>query len=126
MPMERLIRVVVVDDNSRTRDGLRALLQGWPGARVVGEATNGREALRVTAEMQPDVVLMDIRMPEMDGLRATGVIKRRWPQVRVVLLTLYADLRQEAGTAGADAFLIKGCPSEELFAAIAASACPVA
>lgn len=123
--MEQLIRVLIVDDNLRTRDGLRALLQAWPRARVVGEATGGREAVRVIAELQPSVVLMDIRMPELDGLGATRVIKQRWPQTRVVLLTLYADLRQEAVLAGADAFIIKGCPTEELLAAIAPSACPV-
>jgi DNA-binding NarL/FixJ family response regulator len=85
---------------------------------VVGEAANGREAVRLVEECRPDVVLMDARMPVMDGLQATRLIKDQWPTVRVVVLTVYAARRADALAAGADAFLVKGCPTEELLKAI--------
>jgi DNA-binding NarL/FixJ family response regulator len=133
--MTQPIRVLIVDDNARSRNGLRALLgtvrlsppaaaktgtqdEVWPEVEVVGEAANGREAVRQVAEHRPDVVLMDVRMPEMDGLEATRLIKNRWPGVKVIMLTLYTTFQTEALAAGADLFLIKGCPNEELLAAI--------
>ena len=133
--MVKPIRVLIADDNARSRNGLRALLgtvrlnpsvalgrgdhdETWPEIEVVGEAANGREAVRQVVKCRPDVVLMDARMPEMDGLEATRLIKNRWPEVKIVVLTLYAAYRAEALAAGADAFLVKGCPNEELFAAI--------
>lgn len=133
--MAKPIRILIADDNARSRNGLRALLgtirpspsvalrsgghhETWPEVEVVGEAANGREAVRQVAECRPDVVLMDARMPEVDGLEATRLIKNRWPGVKVVVLTLYATYRAEALAAGADVFLVKGCPNEELFAAI--------
>jgi DNA-binding NarL/FixJ family response regulator len=88
---------------------------------VVGEAVDGREAVRQVTECRPDVVLMDVRMPAMDGLDATRLIKNRWPGVKIILLTIYGAYRKEALAAGADAFLVKGCPNEELFAAILSS-----
>jgi DNA-binding NarL/FixJ family response regulator len=64
------------------------------------------------------MVLMDVQMPFMDGLQATGIIKSRWPQIKVIVLTIYADYRSEARQAGADAFLIKGCPTEKMMSSI--------
>jgi DNA-binding NarL/FixJ family response regulator len=133
--MPQPIRVLIADDNARSRNGLRALLgtvrlkpsaalgrgvqdESWPEVEVVGEAANGHEAVRQVAKCRPDVVLMDARMPEVDGLEATRLIKNRWPGVKVVVLTLYATYRAEALAAGADVFLVKGCPNAELFAAI--------
>jgi DNA-binding NarL/FixJ family response regulator len=125
------IRVLIADDAPRSRAGLRALLASirmdatevpWAGAtgpvEVVGEAKDGREALRLVAECQPDVVLMDARMPVMDGLEATRLIKDRWPEVKIVILTLYPTYRAQARAAGADAFLVKGCQPEELLESI--------
>ncbi|MGD2166333.1 MAG: response regulator, partial [Anaerolineae bacterium] len=77
-------------------------------------------ALGFVETLKPNVVLMDARMPLMDGLTATRAIKERWPEVRVVVLTMYGSHRGDALAAGADAFLIKGCPTDELLGAIAA------
>jgi DNA-binding NarL/FixJ family response regulator len=111
-------RVVVVDDRSQTREGLKSLLATAPPVQVVGEAADGREAMHLIEVRQPDVVLMDASMPVMDGLEATRLIKAQWPVVRVVVLTIHTGLRAEALAAGADAFLVKGCPAGELLAAI--------
>jgi DNA-binding NarL/FixJ family response regulator len=85
---------------------------------IVGEAADGREAVRLVAECRPDVVLMDAKMPVMDGMEATRLIKERWPEIRVVVLTIHAAYRADALASGADAFLIKGCPAAELLRAI--------
>lgn len=116
--MAHLIRVLIADDYARSRSGLRALLATCPEVEVVGEAVNGQEAIHQVAECHPDVVLMDARMPMMDGMEATRQIKRRWPKVKVVIFTIYTRYRTEALAAGADAFLIKGCPGKELLATI--------
>ncbi len=116
--MQERVRVLIADDRRHSRDGLRALLDMWPGVEVVGEAIDGGEAVRLVEHCQPDAVLMDVRMPGIDGLQATQFIKAKWPEVRVVVLTMYASHRAEALAAGADAFLVKGCADEELLAAI--------
>ena len=116
--MEQRIRVLIADDRPRSRDGLRALLAIWPTVEVIGEATAGREAVQLVQERRPDVVLMDARMPVMDGLEATRLIKDRWPEVKVIVLTMYPSYRADALAAGTDAFLVKGCPPEELLKGI--------
>jgi DNA-binding NarL/FixJ family response regulator len=108
------MRVLIADDRSRSRRGLRALLATQPGIEVVGEAGDGREAVRLVEEQRPDAVLMDAKMPAMDGLTATRLIKERWPETRVIMLTMYGSHRADAIFAGADAFLVKGCSAEEL------------
>jgi DNA-binding NarL/FixJ family response regulator len=102
------LRVLVVDNLEPIRQGITALLELTPDIEVCQEASNGWEAVRSVAEEQPDVVLLDVRMPVMDGLEATRQIKDRWPQVKVVVLTLYGSHRDEALAAGADRFLLKG------------------
>lgn len=116
--MNQAVRVLIADDRPRSRQGLRALLGTQPGVEVVGEARHGREALHMVRERRPDAVLMDARMPVMDGLTATRLIKQRWPRVRVIILTMYESLRAVALDAGVDAFLIKGCSANELLDAI--------
>ncbi|MEZ4634451.1 MAG: response regulator transcription factor [Caldilineaceae bacterium] len=95
-----------------------ALLTTSPDVEVVAEASDGNEAVEQVAQHHPDVVLMDVRMPGMDGLAATRAIKKLWPQIRVVLLTMYDHYRQEAQAAGAEAYLIKGCSLDELLQAL--------
>jgi AhpD family alkylhydroperoxidase len=108
------VLVLIADDKRSARQGLKALLARIPEIEVVGEATSGQEALDLTTACRPDVVLMDIRMCPIDGLEATRRIKSQWPQVRVIILTVYLQYRQQALAAGADAFLLKGGTVESL------------
>jgi DNA-binding NarL/FixJ family response regulator len=112
------MRVLIADDRVRARSGLRALLDLRPEIVVDGEAADGQEALQLVEACRPDVVLMDARMPVLDGLEATRLIKEKWPEIRVVVLTIHASYRADALASGADAFLIKGCPAAELLRAI--------
>lgn len=114
------IRVLIVEDRARSRKALAALLQTCAELEVVGEATNGEQALDLVEHYHPDVVLMDVQMPQLDGIQATRAIKERWPEVRVIVLTMYRKYRGEAHRAGADAFLEKGCPANDLLAEILA------
>jgi DNA-binding NarL/FixJ family response regulator len=119
-----------VDDSAKARNGLRALLSTIRSTttsnevqlafEIVGEASNGREALQLVAKHRPDAVLLDAQMPEMDGLEATRTIKKLWPKVRVVMLTMYTNYEAEAHEAGTDAFLVKGCPTTDLLNALTA------
>ena len=119
---EERVRVLIADDQRPTRQGLRALLALLPHpVEVIGEAANGQDAVQLIVANQPDVVLMDMRMPVMDGLEATRRIKNRWPEVKVIALSMYPMYRTQAHAAGADVFLLKGCTAEELQAAIVAT-----
>ncbi len=106
--MNKTLAVVVVDDEESHRRGLMALLEFAEGIEVTCEASNGCEALSIVAAEQLDVVLMDVRMPIMDGLEATRRIKKRWPHVKVIVLSMYPSYEAQALDAGADWFLLKG------------------
>ena len=108
------VRVLIADDRRSARQGLRALLSFCPQIEVLDEAADGQECVDLVAERKPDVVLMDMQMPLMNGLEATRLIKSRWPEIKVIALTMYAKHRQEALAAGADVFLLKGCAIETL------------
>ena len=115
------VRVLIADDQRPTRQGLRALLALLPHpVEVIGEAANGQDAVRLTVANQPDVVLMDMRMPVMDGLEATRRIKSRHPNTGIVMLTIYDDPsnHERAACAGVDAFIKKGAPLDQVLAAI--------
>jgi DNA-binding NarL/FixJ family response regulator len=115
-----MIRVAVADDQALVRSGFAVLLRSAPDIEVVGEAANGREAVELARAARPDVVLMDIRMPEMDGLEATGLITADSPETRVLILTTF-DLDEyvfQALRAGASGFLLKDTRPEELLAAV--------
>jgi len=114
------ICVLIVDDLDHVRQGLRTVLELTDDLEVVGEAGTGLEAIQQTDRLEPDVVLMDLEMPELDGLEATRRIKSRHPNTGVVMLTIYEDPRnrERAATAGADAFLKKGAPLAQVLTAI--------
>ena len=109
---------MIVDDQERARRGLKALLATQPELEVVGEATNGEEAVRLAEALRPDIILMDVRMPNMDGIKATRHIKKAHPEIRVIVLTMYDTHRREALEAGADAFVLKSEGFERLMAVV--------
>jgi DNA-binding NarL/FixJ family response regulator len=128
--MSQTLRVLIVDDRPATRAGLNALLTAQTdlagmAIQVIAEACNGREAVQQVEALHPEIVLMDAHMPDVDGLQATRMIKARWPDIRVLILTLYPAHRAEALAAGADGFLLKGCPADELLQALARLAAPL-
>jgi DNA-binding NarL/FixJ family response regulator len=114
------IRILLVDDQALFREGLRTLLSVQPELEVVGEAANGEEAIRLSAELQPDVVLMDLQMPVLDGPAATRQLKARMPGVKVIVLTTFDDDESvfEGLRAGAVGYLLKDTPSAKLVEAI--------
>lgn len=116
--MDKELSILIVDDNPRARNGLSAFISMQKESAVVCEASNGEEALAKIESQHPDLVLMDLQMPVMDGLDATRAIKERWPKIKVIILTIYADGLSRAQQAGADAFLVKGFPMEELLSMV--------
>jgi DNA-binding NarL/FixJ family response regulator len=126
-PVRESIRLVIADDRLPAREGLKALLAApdpeighriWDQEclpiQVVGEASDGLQAVQLVNEQHPDLVIMDVRMPGIDGIQATRLIKSQCKDVGVIILTFYGAHREEAMQAGADAFLLKGCPPETL------------
>ncbi len=112
------VQILIVDDQARARQSLRALLTTWPPAGEITEASSGQQAVRLVEQEKPELVFMDICMPGMDGLQATRLVKARWPEIQVVVLTLYGEYESEALAAGADAFAGKGDSPEQLLAAL--------
>jgi len=118
------IRLVIADDHPVVRDGLRGMLESQPDFQVIGEASDGAAALQLAIETEPDLILIDLRMPVMDGVTAIREIKRRRPGVQVLVLTTYdsdADILP-AIEAGATGYLLKDTSREELYRAIRAAA----
>ena len=114
------ISVLIADDHTIVRSGVRMLLEAEPDIRVVGEALNGIEALELAASLQPDVVLMDITMPELDGLEATRQLKARFPHMNVLVLTMHRSDEYffEMLKAGASGYILKGAKTSELINAV--------
>jgi len=117
------LRVLLVDDHAMVRRGLAAFLKAFDDLELAGEAAQGEEAVQRCAEIQPDVVLMDLEMPIMDGVAATRVITERFPRVRVIVLTSFRDegLVQRALQAGAIGYLLKNVSADDLASAIRAA-----
>ena len=115
-----MIRILLADDHALFREGLKSLLESEPDFRVIGEASDGREALRAALEVRPDVILMDIQMPGLDGVEATKEILREDPEAKVVMLTMYRQDAYvfEAVKAGARGYLLKDASAQELIDAI--------
>jgi len=114
------IRLAIVDDHELARESLRDMLDDEPDMEVVGEATNGREALSLCSQLGPDLLLMDVRMPEVDGLRATKEIKGRHPKISVLMVTMHEnpDYLLEALKAGAAGYVLKDASQEEIITAV--------
>ena len=113
-----ILRILIADDDHHARAGLRAFLSTMVECEIVGEATNGAEILVQAAHHHPHVVVLDLRMPELDGIQATRMLKAGWPDIAVVALTLYHEQREVALAAGADAFVAKGDAPARLIQAL--------
>ncbi|MEJ2733820.1 MAG: response regulator transcription factor [Anaerolineae bacterium] len=116
------IRVLIADDHQLFRDGLKALLLSAPDTEVLGEAATGKEAIQLAAESQPDVILMDLQMPDMDGIEATRHIVRTNPRINVLMVTMFEDDSSvfAAMRAGARGYVLKGAKHDEMLRAIRA------
>jgi NarL family two-component system response regulator LiaR len=117
------IRVMIVDDHGMVRKGLMAYLKHITDIELVGEARDGQEAIEMCEKLEPDVILMDLIMPEMDGAAATRIIHKQWPQVQVIALTSFQEknLVQDALQAGAISYLLKNVSGSDLAEAIRAA-----
>ncbi len=115
-----LIRLLIADDHALVRSGLRSMLKREPGFEIVGEAGNGREAVELCRILAPNLVLMDVRMPEMDGLEATRAIKCERPEIGILMVTMHDnnDYVLEAIKAGAAGYVLKDASRTELLAAV--------
>ena len=114
------IRILLADDHMMVRSGLATVLGVYDDMKLVGEAGDGEEAIRLCESLRPDVVLMDLLMPNVDGVAATRTIKERWPEIQVIALTSFKDKEYVEGAlkAGASGYLLKNVSAEELVGAI--------
>ena len=119
-PLERRGRIIIADDHELARLGLRTMLEPEPDLEVIGEAATGREAVALSSQLQPDLVLMDIRMPDLDGLMATRAIKEELPRTSILVVTLSEDpdYLLEALRVGAAGFVLKDASRREVVAAV--------
>src|SRR5215213_5352359 len=115
-----LTRLAIVDDHELARESLQNMLSDEIDIEIVGEAANGRQALLLCSRLRPDLILMDVRMPEMDGLAATKEIKERYPETSVMMLTMHEnpDYLLEALKAGAAGYVLKDAPQEDILEAV--------
>ena len=116
--MNKKIRILIVDDSTSFRMGMRALLEIQPDMEVAGEADCGRKAIESLEELQPDLILLDAKMPGLTGPEVTRLIRDRWPQMNIVLMTMFPDYRSKSINVGVDAFLTKGIPPEDVLSVI--------
>ena len=116
-----MIKILIADDHAIVRTGLRALLRSEPDLELVGEATGGYEAIELVGETQPDILILDLSMPDLDGISVTRQVKAHHPDLRILILTVHEDeaMLREAITAGASGYVLKRAAEAELVAAIA-------
>jgi DNA-binding NarL/FixJ family response regulator len=114
------IEILVVDDHKIVMDGLCSLITGLSGYNIIGRATNGRQAIDIACRSKPDIIIMDLSMPEMNGIDATSSILREIPSCKIIMLSMYSDKRFVIGSlqAGACGFLLKECAFKELSQAL--------
>jgi two-component system response regulator NreC len=115
-----MVNIILADDHRIVRQGVRALLEAEPDFRILAEAKDGLETVRIVERLRPDILLLDLIMPEMSGLEVTRVIRERFPKTNIVILTMHANEAYvlEALQAGAQGYVIKDSSSEELVRAI--------
>lgn len=118
--MTRKIRLMIADDHMIVRQGMRKLLEAYPELEILGEAQNGDETIELAKKLLPDIIIMDISMPVINGLEATRQIKKRLPQTKILILTMHAEKEYifKILQSGASGYLLKGSPIEELVAAV--------
>lgn len=114
------IRIIIADDHKMVREGLRSLLEKQPDMEVIGEAENGRTMLKLVQDMSPNMIIMDVAMPDLNGIEATQKVMAKMPSVKVLALSMYSDKRFVAGMlrAGALGYLLKDCAFDELVRAV--------
>src|SRR5947207_1140620 len=117
---KKVIRVLLADDHPVVRHGIRACLRPESRVAVIGEASNGREAVQLAHELKPDLVLMDIDMPEMDGLMATEILRKQTPKIKVLILSMHnqSEYVMRIMKSGASGYVLKGASAQELVRAI--------
>ncbi|MCP2072303.1 UNVERIFIED_ORG: DNA-binding NarL/FixJ family response regulator [Pseudomonas lini] len=122
MNLPPVIRVALVDDHSLVRDGIRALLSVMPRLEVVGEAENGAQAIEMVGRCQPDLLLMDISLKDMNGLELTRLLGKQYPSLKILILSMYDNYEyvSESVRSGASGYVLKNAPSREIIAAIEA------
>jgi len=113
-------RILIADDHAVVRSGLRLLLRSRPDVAVVGEATDGEEAVRLAERLRPDIAILDISMPKLDGIAATKILRRKHPDLKIVVLTVHEDeeYAYQILSAGANGYLLKNAGKKEIFNAI--------
>ncbi len=118
------IKILFADDHGIVRDGLRSLFKSDPQFAIVGEAANGREAIDLIAKQKPDVAVLDISMPDLNGIEATKIIKKDYPETKILILTIHEDEEyiQEMIIAGADGYVVKNAEKKEIFDGVRAVA----
>jgi DNA-binding NarL/FixJ family response regulator len=118
--VDLIARVLIVDDHAFIRRGVRSILESTPEWQICGEAENGKDGIRLTAETKPDVILMDVTMPIMNGIEATRIIRKSFPEVKVVMITLHesSEMLKNAFRAGVVGYLLKTDAEQELLKAL--------
>jgi DNA-binding NarL/FixJ family response regulator len=120
MKANKKIKIIIADDHAVVRSGLRLLLESCPEFVIAGEASDGEEVIEITTAVKPDVIILDISMPKLNGFEAVKILKSRFPSIGVLILTIYddEDYIHQMIKAGSDAYILKNAEKEEIFTAV--------